>query len=65
MTTTYRISDKLYKDFKQACISKGIAPAKTIRRLCALCTIKPETFNKILTQDFLIDVAKQYGFEDL
>lgn len=65
MTTTYRISEKLYKDFKNACTVKGITPAKTVRRLCALVTIKPEYFNKILTQDFLMDVAKDYGFTDL
>lgn len=65
MVTTYKISDKLQKDFRNTCVSKGIAPAKAIRRAIALFTIKPETFNKILTQDFLMEVAKDYGFEDL
>lgn len=65
MVTTYKISDKLQKDFRDTCVSKGIAPAKALRRAIALLTIKPDTFNKILTQDFLMEVAKVYGFGDL
>lgn len=65
MVTTYKISDLLAKDFRNTCISRGISPAKAIRRAIAFFTIKPENFNKILSQDFLMDVAKDYGFEDL
>lgn len=65
MVTTYKISEKLQKDFRDTCISKGIAPAKALRRAIAFFTIKPDSFNKILTQDFLMEVAKTYGFVDL